>query len=184
MSSFLRHALEDELDIPGARKRIKAWLLQQKELGDSSLMIEEIQRPALTPVPYAVTYTANPRRVLIVEDNLDSVHILAELVKDIGHQVEFAINGYTAIAIALRFQPDFVLLDLGLPGMDGYEVCSVLKYQPGLERTRIIAVTAYGRDEHRVRARAAGCELHLLKPVSPQALFEVLESSLPAAGAK
>jgi CheY-like chemotaxis protein len=141
-------------------------------------MVEELQRPLFSSAPFAVRYTSNPRRVLIVEDNLDSVRALAELVKDIGHSVEYAINGYAALDIAPRFKPHFVLLDLGLPGMDGFEVCSRLKYQPGLELTRIIAVTAYGRDEHRVRARAAGCELHLVKPVSPQTLFDILESSL------
>jgi CheY-like chemotaxis protein len=96
--------------------------------------------------------------------------------------VEFAINGYAALEIARRFRPHFVLLDLGLPGMDGYEVCSRLKHEPDpdLQRARIIALTAYGQDEHRVRTRAAGCELHLLKPVSTQALFDVLESTLPS----
>jgi CheY-like chemotaxis protein len=142
-------------------------------------MVEELDRPVLSPATHLVRYTANPRRVLIVEDHLDSVRALAELVRDIGHRVEYAINGYAAVEIGKRFIPHFVLLDLGLPGMDGFEVCSRLKHQPGLEQTRIIAVTAYGRDEHRVRTRAAGCELHLMKPVSPQTLFDVLESSRP-----
>jgi CheY-like chemotaxis protein len=141
-------------------------------------MVEELQRPALDPHYHPICYTAVPRRVLIVEDNLDSVRALAELVRDIGHRVEFAINGYAALEIARRFKPQFVLLDLGLPGMDGYDVCRRLKREPGLEEARIIAVTAYGRNEHRVKSRAAGCALHLVKPVSPQALFDVLESSL------
>lgn len=139
-------------------------------------MVEELQRPLFRTTPYAVRYTANPRRILIVEDNLDSVRAMAELVKDMGHRVEFAINGYAALEIARRFIPHFVLLDLGLPGMDGFEVCSRLKHEPGLEHTRIIAITAYGQEEHRIRTRAAGCDLHLVKPVSPQTVFDVLES--------
>jgi CheY-like chemotaxis protein len=139
-------------------------------------------RPALSSPAQAVRYTANPRRVLIVEDNLDSVRALVELVRDIGHRVQYGINGYAALEIARRFKPEFVLLDLGLPGMDGYEVCGRLKHErdPDLKRARIIALTAYGQDEHRARARAVGCELHLVKPVSPQAVFDVLESSLPS----
>ena len=142
-------------------------------------MVDEIAKPALDRPPVAARKTANPRRVLIVEDNLDSVRMLGELVKDIGHQAEYAINGYAALVIAQRFKPHFLLLDLGLPGMDGYELCARLRLQPGFKETRIIAVTAYGSDEHRAKAKAAGCELHLLKPVSPQALFDVLESTLP-----
>ena len=140
--------------------------------------------PALNSAAFAVRYTAVPRRVLIVEDDLDSVRALAELVRDIGHTVQYAINGYAALEIARRFKPQFVLLDLGLPGMDGYEVCSRLKHEADAEikGARIIALTAYGQDEHRVRARAAGCELHLVKPISPHALFDVLEST-PAARA-
>ena len=131
---------------------------------------------------FAVRYTASPRRVLIVEDDLDSVRALAELVKDIGHSVQYAINGYAALEIVRRFKPHFVLLDLGLPGMDGYEVCSHLKHEPDpeVQKARVIALTAYGHDEHRIKARAAGCELHLIKPISPQALFDVLESSRPS----
>lgn len=134
-------------------------------------------RTALTSPAYAVRHTAKPRRVLIVEDNLDAVQVFAQLIKDIGHSVEFAINGYAALEAARRFKPDFVLLDLGLPGMDGYEVCRRIKDEPGLERARVIAITAHGKDVHRSRSRAAGCELHLVKPVSPLALFDVLESS-------
>jgi CheY-like chemotaxis protein len=129
----------------------------------------------------SVRFTASPRRVLIVEDDLDSVRILAELVKHIGHDVQYAINGDAALEIARRFKPHFVLLDLGLPGMDGYEVCAQLKQAPDpeLRRSRVIVLSAYGQDQHRARTRAAGCELHLVKPVSPQALFDVLESSRP-----
>jgi CheY-like chemotaxis protein len=115
-----------------------------------------------------------PRRVLIVEDNLDAVHSMVFLLRDMGHHVEYAINGYAALTIAARFRPEFVFLDLGLPGMDGFEVCGHIKKQPGLQHARIIAVTGYGHDEYRVRSKAAGCEMHLLKPVGPRILEELL----------
>jgi two-component system CheB/CheR fusion protein len=115
-----------------------------------------------------------PRRILVVEDNLDTVHSLAFLLKDMGHEVEYAINGYAALDIARRMRPEFVFLDLGLPGMDGFEVCKRMKREPGLESTRIIAVTGYAQEEHRQRSQEAGCELHLIKPMDPAFLSSLL----------
>jgi CheY-like chemotaxis protein len=117
---------------------------------------------------------AATRRVLVVEDNLDSVHSLVLLLRQDGHQVDFAINGYAALEAAKRFRPDVVLLDLGLPGLDGFEVCRRLRRESELKDTRIIAVTAYARDEHRAKARAAGCDLHIIKPYDPQRLLAVV----------
>lgn len=111
------------------------------------------------------------RRVLVVEDNLDTVHTLVTLLRQDGHEVDFAINGYAALEVAKRFRPEVVLLDLGLPGMDGFDVCSRLKSEPAFSATRIIAVTAYAHDEHRVRSRAAGCDLHIAKPYDPRQLL-------------
>jgi CheY-like chemotaxis protein len=121
-----------------------------------------------------VKKTTVPKRVLIVEDNLDSVHSLALLVCDMGHTVEYAVNGYVALEIARRFHPDFVLLDLGLPGLDGFEVCSRIKQDRELQHARVVAITALAQDEHRVRSMAAGCELHIVKPVPIGVLEELL----------
>jgi CheY-like chemotaxis protein len=109
--------------------------------------------------------------VLVVEDNLDTVHTLVTLLRLDGHQVDFAINGYAALALAERFRPEVVLLDLGLPGMDGYDVCARLRNQPQFAEIRIIALTAYSHDEDRVRSRAAGCDLHIAKPYDPRQLL-------------
>ena len=117
---------------------------------------------------------SRPQRVLVVEDNLDQVHTLAMLLRLDGHEVDFAINGYVAIDVAERFRPHVVLLDLGLPGLDGYDVCKWLKRHPGLEQTRVIAVTGYGSEADRERARAAGCEHHLTKPYDPQQLLSLV----------
>ena len=119
---------------------------------------------------------ASPRRVLVVEDNPDTIRTTVLLLRDMGHHVDYATHGYSAIDAAVRFRPDFVFLDLGLPGINGFEVCSRMKKQPGLEHVRIIAITGYGEDEYRVRAKAAGCEMVLLKPVSPRVLEELLLS--------
>jgi len=119
---------------------------------------------------------ATPRRVLIVEDNPDTVRSTVALLHDMGHHVDYAMHGYSAIDAAVRFRPDFVFLDLGLPGINGFEVCSRIKKQPGLEHVRIIAITGYAQDEYRVRAKAAGCEMVLLKPASPRVLEALLLS--------
>jgi CheY-like chemotaxis protein len=114
------------------------------------------------------------RRVLIVEDNIDSGRSLKYYLQDVGHEVEHAINGYAAVVIARKQQPDVVILDLGLPGMDGFDVVAQLKREPGLERIRIIVVTGYAQEEFRERTRQAGCEIHLLKPVDPRDIAKLL----------
>jgi CheY-like chemotaxis protein len=129
------------------------------------------ERPAVADVLHKTT---QPRRVLLIEDNLDSVHSMVFLLRDMGHYVEYAINGYAGIEVARRFRPEVVLLDLGLPGLNGFDVCKELKRLPGLEQTRFIAITGYAQDEYRVRSRAAGCEMHLLKPIPPRVLEELL----------
>ena len=130
--------------------------------------------PALRGQPTGVKKTANPKRVLIVEDDLDSVRSLSMLVADMGHKVEYAINGYVAVDIARRFRPDVVFLDLGLPGLDGFDVCSRIKSDPDFKDVRVIVITGYSQDEFRVRALAVGCDAHFVKPVEPALLEELL----------
>jgi CheY-like chemotaxis protein len=130
------------------------------------------------PSPYPLMHAPRtPQRILVVEDNLDTVHSLTFLLRDMGHQVEYAINGYAALDIARRLRPEFVFMDLGLPGMDGFEVCRRIKKEPGLDSTRVIAITGYAQDEYRTRSQEAGCEMYLIKPVSPTFLISLLGSS-------
>jgi CheY-like chemotaxis protein len=114
------------------------------------------------------------RRVLVVEDNLDTVHTLARLLQEMGHVVDYAINGYAAMELAKRFKPDFILVDLGLPGMDGFELCRRLKREEVLAGTRFIAITGYAQEEYRQRAKDAGFDLHFLKPIDPRVLEQLL----------
>lgn len=117
-----------------------------------------------------------PRRILVVEDNLDQMHSLVMLLRQDGHQVEFAINGYAAVDVAKRFRPHIVFLDLGLPGLDGFHVCARIKGEPELANTRVVALTGYAHYEHRVRSKAYGCELHLVKPADPSYLLRLVNS--------
>jgi len=113
------------------------------------------------------------RQVLIVEDNLDQAQTLSQLLGLRGHELRVASTGPAAIEIARRFRPEVVLLDIGLPGMDGFEVARQLKREHG-ERMRIIAVSAYGTDADRRQSMEAGCELHLVKPADPRFIESLL----------
>ena len=121
-------------------------------------------------------------RVLVVDDNIDAVHSMTVLMKMMGHEVEFAINGLAALDIAKAFKPDVILLDIGLPDFGGDKIAKQLKYEPGFERTRIIAITGLPIGEVRERALEAGCEAVYAKPLAPTALEELLEKS-PERGA-
>ena len=122
------------------------------------------------------------RRVLVVDDNLEVVHSMAVLIKMMGHQCQFAINGFAALQIAREFRPEVILLDIGLPDCKGHDVAKQLKWEPGFEATRIIAITALPQDS-REQALAAGCDDYYRKPIDPAVLEQVLAKS-PDASAK
>jgi CheY-like chemotaxis protein len=113
-------------------------------------------------------------RVLVVDDNVDTVESMARLLKLHGHEVQTACDASEAIAAALSWRPEVVLLDLGLPDMDGYQVALRLRQEASCQGTVIIAVTGYGRPEDRRQSREAGIDLHLLKPVDPGVLLRLL----------
>lgn len=117
---------------------------------------------------------AAPARVLVVDDNVDAADTLATFLDMLGLQTEQAHDGPTALAAAPGFAPDVVLLDIGLPGMDGYEVARALRADPRLGRVRLVALTGWGADEDRRRALAAGFDHHLTKPVDLTVLEELL----------
>jgi signal transduction histidine kinase len=121
------------------------------------------------------------RRVLIVEDHVDTAESLGTLLRNMGHEVRIVYEGRAAVRAASERVPDVVLLDIGLPDMDGYQVAACLRRDLRLMRVPIVAVTARGREEDRQRSREAGFQAHLMKPVAAEALRAVLsESTLPA----
>jgi PAS domain S-box-containing protein len=107
------------------------------------------------------------RRVLVVDDIKDVADSTAMYLRIAGHQVEVAYDGQTALDVAAAFRPDVVLLDIGLPGMSGYDVAKQLRSRPGGRELAIVAITGYGRDEDRRRAEEAGFDHHFIKPVDP-----------------
>ena len=115
------------------------------------------------------------RRVLVVDDNRDSANSLALLLKVTGHEVQTAHTGPAALEGARGFQPEVVLLDIGLPGMNGYEVARELRKEPGLQGVVLVAMTGYGQEENRRRSCEAGFQAHLVKPLDPAVLKELLD---------
>jgi signal transduction histidine kinase len=122
---------------------------------------------------------AAPRRVLLVDDNRDSAESLAQLLRLFGHEVWQAYSGRDALALARAHRPDLVLLDIGMPDLNGYEVARQLRADPSFAVTTLVALTGYGSDEDRRRSLAAGFDGHLVKPID----FTDLERILAAPGA-
>ncbi len=109
-----------------------------------------------------------------MDDNRDAADSLAALLALEGHTIERAYSATDALSRAVPFKAQVVLLDIGLPEMDGYEVARRLRLLPELRETRLIAVTGYGQPRDRERARAAGFDEHLIKPVSPASVARAL----------
>ena len=110
------------------------------------------------------------KRVLVVDDNKDAAATLARLLSGRGHDVEVAHDGPTAVTLARESSPEVILLDLGLPGMDGYEVARRIRHEVTSSRPLLVAVTGFGQEADRRKSREAGFDLHLLKPVDLAAL--------------
>jgi len=115
-----------------------------------------------------------PRKVLLVDDNVDAAETLAQLLELTGYEVMQAYDGATALARAAQFLPEIVLLDIGLPDMDGYEVAQALRLMDGLASVTLVALTGWGSEQDRLRSSEAGFDLHLTKPVDFMALKAAL----------
>jgi len=108
--------------------------------------------------------------VLLVEDNPDAAESVTILLELLGHHVRAVYDGVAALDAARASTPDVMLVDIGLPGMDGYEVARRVRRDPALTQVVLVALTGYGRDEDKREAMAAGFDHHLVKPVNPEAL--------------
>jgi CheY-like chemotaxis protein len=120
--------------------------------------------------------SAPKRRLLVVDDNRDAAESMSMLLQMWGHDVVFAYDGPTALETAEQWHPEAVFLDIGLPGMDGYEVAARLRELPHAKGAVLIAITGYGQDDDRLRSQRAGIDHHLVKPVAPDALRSLIDS--------
>ena len=116
------------------------------------------------------------RRILVVDDNVDAVETLAEMLRLEGHEIRTAQDADRAVTEAVEFRPDVALLDIGLPGADGYSLANRLRALPQMRDAVLVAVTGYGRSEDFARSTAAGFDHHLVKPIDPSRLAAVLVS--------
>jgi two-component system CheB/CheR fusion protein len=138
--------------------------------------LESVELPVAAPVRRAAA--GGPRRVLLIDDNVDSAESLREVLELGEHTVEVASSGAEGLEKAMAFMPDVVLCDIGLPGMDGYEVARAMRAEPALKSVALVALTGYAGPEDVARAREAGFEHHMAKPPSMETL-ELILASLP-----
>ena len=134
---------------------------------------------AATPRTLTVEPEARPRtrrRLLVVDDNRDFANTLSLLLETFGHEVRTVYDGRAVVPMATDYQPDAVLLDIGLPGMNGYEIARELRSTPALAQVALVAFTGYGQDEDRRRVREAGFDFHLVKPVEVGELTRVIDA--------
>jgi CheY-like chemotaxis protein len=116
------------------------------------------------------------RRILVVDDSPDAAAVLALMLRVEGHDVRTASDGLTAVREAHADPPDVVICDIAMPGMDGYAVARRLREMPALHRTTLLAMTGFGHDEDRWQSQAAGFAYHLVKPIDPAELEELLRT--------
>jgi CheY-like chemotaxis protein len=115
-------------------------------------------------------------RVVVIDDNYDDVRTTALYLQSMGHKVDYAVNGYAGLDVAMRFRPDVVFVDLRLPDVDGATVARRIRREPGLQSVRVFAITGSVQQEDWDRALEAGCEQVFLKPVDPDVLIGLLDS--------
>lgn len=114
---------------------------------------------------------------MVVDDNVNAAKVMGWMFElMLGYKVQLAHDGASAIATAIKFLPHLIMLDIGMPGMTGYEVCRAMRQEPVLKDTIIVAQTGWGQKEHRQRTKEAGFDNHLVKPVTLEAIQEVLAS--------
>ncbi|MFL6237425.1 MAG: ATP-binding protein [Thermoanaerobaculia bacterium] len=131
--------------------------------------------PDEEPVPeQAAERSSRPLRVLVVDDSEDTTELLGTLLEMAGHSIQVAHTGPSALEAAAAFRPDAIILDIGLPGLDGYQVAQRLREDPALKSVTLIAATGYGQEEDLRRSREVGFDQHLVKPIDPGELQRLL----------
>jgi CheY-like chemotaxis protein len=137
--------------------------------------------PAVHRAETAPAESRAGKRVLVVDDNRDGAELLEEVFRALGHNTRLAYDGEGALELAREFRPEIAFLDIGLPVMDGYQLARRMRAAPGLQEVRLVAVTGFGQEADRGRAREAGFDEHLVKPVEIEALRLLMDRLLSGA---
>ncbi len=145
-----------------------------------AIRLPAVDKPPDTPIRLEEPRPGVTTEVLLIEDNEDAAELLAELLRGLGHSVRVANSGEAGVQLAQQIRPRFVICDIGLPGMSGFEVAAELRRSRDLDGVRLVALTGYGRTDDRKRSEAAGFDFHLTKPVDIRQLEAVLGAE-PAA---
>jgi CheY-like chemotaxis protein len=116
------------------------------------------------------------RRILVVDDVQDAAESLAKVLQTMGHDAQYATVALDAMEVARRTRPELVFLDISMPGLDGYQLAQMLRREFGLDGIRLVAMTGWGRQEDRARARAAGFDAHVLKPAEPLVVDSIIKT--------
>jgi CheY-like chemotaxis protein len=135
------------------------------------------EQPAELPSAARAGAPATPCRVLVADDNRDAADSLAMLLELAGHEVRIAHDGEEALERAASFHPQLVLLDIGMPKLNGYEVARRMRRQPWGAAAHLIAITGWGQDEDKRRSAAAGFDDHLTKPIDPASLRSLVQQA-------
>jgi len=134
---------------------------------------------AHAPPARAQPMRAGARRILIADDNVDFAMSLEAILTPLGHDVRVAHDGVAAQDLAATFAPQIAFLDIGLPGCNGYDLARNLRRLPQTAHARLIAITGWGQEDDRRRSRDAGFDLHLVKPVEPSQLVDIIDTDIP-----
>lgn len=153
----------------GVAQRTSARLQQVATSLSMATRFEDVVQVSVEQMSSALDASAR-RRVLVVDDNVDAAEMLAETLRMVGFEVQVALDGPSALERAAPFAPDLVCLDIGLPGIDGFEVARRLR-ELGGRAPKLIAITGYGQRDDRARSLAAGFDRHMVKPVDLDALM-------------
>jgi signal transduction histidine kinase len=157
-------------DGPGKGSEFVVRLPRKKNDGAASAVHADVEQ-----APEA-TMSMAARRILLADDNRDALETLARLLQLGGHEIHKAVDGVQALEAATRVRPDLVLLDIGMPGMDGYEVARRIRSQPWGRAAKLVALSGWGQESDRKRSREAGFDTHCIKPLDPQRLSMLLAS--------
>jgi len=146
--------------------------------GKGSEFIVRMPEAAGSAVSATTRERPRPRelKVLVVDDNQDAANALRLLLEGDGHEVKTASDGVAGLALAREYKPDYLLLDIGLPRLSGYDVAASLRADPAMKPTILVAITGYGQVHDRVRTAAAGFDHHLTKPVEFSVLQRLLQT--------
>lgn len=164
-------SVEAHSDGPGQGTTLTVWL----PIAPLGARASSGERPRAVPLQ-----SRRPLKLLLVDDNEDAAHMLGELLVEGGHEVRVAYGGEPALALVDEFAPDVGLLDIGLPGMSGYELAARLRGKLG-QNLRLVALTGYGQESDRQRALEAGFDAHLVKPVDTEVLDSLIRQFSPSA---